>query len=157
LINISRLKPDIYLYYAENKGLQIAPDTFKKWTSKPCNNSNIITVFNSDCITAPTYSQAFRWFREKHNLHSGVSVHTLLDENDEDRDEYYFSIRKLKPVEAIHPGLRSQSPGRATRSESRYAILKKIPDSIFNFSFFLSGIRPYIYSILKNKNHDRLY
>ena len=59
-------------WYAENKGLQIAPDTFKKWTSKPCNNSNIITVFNSDCITAPTYSQAFRWFRENHNLHHSI-------------------------------------------------------------------------------------
>jgi hypothetical protein len=60
-------------WYAENKELQIAPDTFKKWTSKPCNNSNIITVFNSHCITAPTYSQAFRWFRETFNLHSNIS------------------------------------------------------------------------------------
>ena len=108
-------------WYAENKGLQIAPDTFKKWTSKPCNNSNIITVFNSDCITAPTYSQAFRWFREKHNLHSGVSVHTLLDENDEDRDEYYFSIRKLKPVEVIYSG-----DFMLEHSDSELACLKKL-------------------------------
>jgi len=59
-------------WYAENKELQIAPDTYKKWSSKACNNSNIISVFNSDCITAPTYSQAFRWFREKHGLNSFV-------------------------------------------------------------------------------------
>jgi hypothetical protein len=25
-----------------------------------------------DAIIAPTYSQAFRWFREKHNLHSYI-------------------------------------------------------------------------------------
>lgn len=55
-------------WYAEDKNLQIAPDAYKKWTSKPCDNSNIIIVFNLDCITAPTYQSAFRWFREKHDL-----------------------------------------------------------------------------------------
>jgi hypothetical protein len=59
-------------WYAENKELQIAPDTYKKWSSKACNNSNIISVFNSDCITAPTYSQAFRWFREKYGLYPDI-------------------------------------------------------------------------------------
>ena len=55
-------------WFSETKELQIAPETYKKWTDKPCNNSNIIKVFNVDCISAPTFSQAFRWFREKHNL-----------------------------------------------------------------------------------------
>ena len=55
-------------WFSETKKLQIAPETYKKWTGKPCNNSNIINVFNVDCISAPTFSQAFRWFREKHNL-----------------------------------------------------------------------------------------
>jgi hypothetical protein len=112
-------------WYAENKELQIAPDTYKKWSSKACNNSNIISVFNSDCITAPTYSQAFRWFREKHNLHSGISVHTLLDENDEDRDEYYFSIRKLKPVEVIYSG-----DFMLEYSDSELACLRKLIEII---------------------------
>ena len=58
-----------FAWYAETKNLQISPDVYKKWTSKPCNNSNIIIVFNSDCVTAPTYSQVFRWFREKYNIH----------------------------------------------------------------------------------------
>ena len=57
---------------------------------------------NADGCLAPTFSQAFRWFREKHGLHQEVSIHTLLDENDEDRDEYYFSVRKLKPVEVLY-------------------------------------------------------
>ena len=28
------------------------------------------------CVSRPTYSQAFRWFREKHNLHCAVNTHT---------------------------------------------------------------------------------
>jgi hypothetical protein len=55
-------------WFSETKELQIAPETYKKWTGKPCNNSNIIKVFNVDCISAPTFSQAFRWFREKYGL-----------------------------------------------------------------------------------------
>ena len=27
-----------------------------------------------DCISAPTYSAAFRWFREKHNLYSEINL-----------------------------------------------------------------------------------
>ena len=79
-------------WYAENKGLQIAPDTFKKWTSKPCNNSNIITVFNSDCITAPTYSQAFRWFREKHQLIHHVS---WVYKKTYDGVDWFFEIKGI--------------------------------------------------------------
>jgi hypothetical protein len=67
-------------WYAENKNLQISPDVYKKWTSKPCNNSNIIIVFNSDCVTAPTFSQAFRWFREK----------CLLEGIVEQADDFYW-------------------------------------------------------------------
>ncbi len=61
-----------FAWYAETKNLQISPDVYKKWTSKPCNNSNIIIVFNSDCVTAPTFSQAFRWFREKYNIRQNI-------------------------------------------------------------------------------------
>jgi hypothetical protein len=69
-LELKELKFDeeCFAWYAETKNLQISLDVYKKWTSKPCNNSNIIIVFNSDCVTAPTYSQAFRWFREKYGL-----------------------------------------------------------------------------------------
>ncbi len=78
-------------WYAENKELQIAPDTYKKWSSKACNNSNIISVFNSDCITAPTYSQAFRFFREKHNLESFI----VPSVNEQDKTIYRFAFGNL--------------------------------------------------------------
>ena len=60
-------------WFSETKKLQIAPETYKKWTGNPCNNSNIIKVFNVDCISAPTFSQAFRWFRKNHKLSAIVS------------------------------------------------------------------------------------
>ena len=60
-------------WFSETKELQIAPETYKKWTGKPCNNSNIIKVFNVDCISAPTFSQAFRWFREKYGLRNSIT------------------------------------------------------------------------------------
>jgi Lon protease-like protein len=37
--------------------------------AEPVKNSELVKRY----ITAPTFSQAFRWFREKHNLHSCVA------------------------------------------------------------------------------------
>ena len=33
---------------------------------------------NKIVVTAPTYSQAFRWFREKYNLFGQVNIHTYF-------------------------------------------------------------------------------
>jgi len=83
-------------WYAESKELQIAPDVYKKWTSKPCNNSNIIIVFNSDCITAPTYSQAFRWFREKYNIN--ISINTVYSKYNENTSKKYGGVTDNESV-----------------------------------------------------------
>ena len=32
--------------------------------------------YSKNQFTAPLYQQAFRWFREKHNLHCAVNTHT---------------------------------------------------------------------------------
>jgi hypothetical protein len=37
-----------------------------------CQNSEFNEPHQKIFISAPTYSQAFRWFREKHNLHSYI-------------------------------------------------------------------------------------
>jgi len=74
-------------WFAETKDLQIAPETYKKWTSKPCNNSNIVKVFNNDCFTAPTFSAAFRWFREKYGYCSYIKEAIV--------DDYRFYIEKF--------------------------------------------------------------
>ena len=61
-------------WFDENKKIQIASDVYKKWTSKPLTNLNIIKVFNIDCITAPLYQQVTDWFREKHNIHIEIEL-----------------------------------------------------------------------------------
>jgi len=42
--------------------------SFKEWTLNIDNKSDEYTI----TIQAPTYSQAFRWFRENHNLHAWI-------------------------------------------------------------------------------------
>jgi hypothetical protein len=44
------------------------------WTEYGCTNTNIDLLNGKASLvcTAPTYAQAFRWFREKHNLIGGV-------------------------------------------------------------------------------------
>ena len=59
---------ECFAWFDENKEIRIAPDVYKKWTSKPLTNLNIIKVFNIDCITAPLYQQVIDWFREKHKI-----------------------------------------------------------------------------------------
>jgi hypothetical protein len=111
-------------WYAENKGLQIAPDTFKKWTSKPCNNSNIITVFNSDCITAPTYSQAFRWFREKYNLRGFIGFRPnvkMFDYHIYDMSLSGLEYTKQRTMEEFN-----KDPKVGTYEEAELACLKKL-------------------------------
>ena len=100
-------------WFAETKKLQIAPETYKKWTSKPCNNSNIINEFNVDCITAPTFSQAFRFFREKHNL-----VFNFISYNIVKPGEYHWSITWNDEAKAI--GIVK------TYEEAELACLKKL-------------------------------
>jgi hypothetical protein len=56
-------------------------------------NSKTKNIFNSDVIVAPTYQQAFRWFREKHNLISVVGYHNLW--------KYSFLIETIEEHKTI--------------------------------------------------------
>jgi hypothetical protein len=52
-------------------------DTIRLYSSKfrindTQSNCFYINNFNSPRVSAPTFSQAFRWFREKYNLHSYI-------------------------------------------------------------------------------------
>lgn len=40
-----------------------------------CNSKFVINILTEDCCTAPTFSQAFRWFRENHDL-LGIPTHS---------------------------------------------------------------------------------
>jgi hypothetical protein len=57
-------------YYLNNK-LNI----FHSTSVKDRINSKTKDIFSSDVIVAPTYQQAFRWFREKYNLISDIQYY----------------------------------------------------------------------------------
>jgi hypothetical protein len=62
-------------------------------------NSNNRTSNDDDrWCSAPTFSQAFRWFREKYNLHNGIYPYY---------DEYEFQIKdfRLPTNQPINGGL----------------------------------------------------
>ena len=72
--------------------------------SLPYNNKNskLKKVFEGDSnfISAPTYSQAFRWFRDKYDLNSLVVFDKYICEIDDKELEnpyftYYYSINEL--------------------------------------------------------------
>ena len=55
---------------------------------------------DDEFVSAPTFSQAFRWFREKYDLHSLVCFDKQIDEIDDEELEnpyftYYYSINEL--------------------------------------------------------------
>ena len=69
----------------------------------------------SDFTLAPTYSQAFRWFREKHNLKSCIMFRTSMEDN----KEYYDWLIKGQEVVYRHFN---------TYEEAELACLKKLID-----------------------------
>ena len=74
---------------------------------------------------APTYSQAFRWFREKHNLHSHISL-GISDEQDRSEfeyDEYTFVIEGVKELDFNNYG---EESFYKTPEEAELECLKKL-------------------------------
>jgi dolichyl-phosphate-mannose--protein O-mannosyl transferase len=78
-------------------------------------NSEMTNVNNEsdDYISAPTYSQAFRWFREKHNLKSCIMFRTSMADN----EEYYDWL--IKGQEVVYRHFK-------TYEEAELACLKKL-------------------------------
>jgi hypothetical protein len=72
-------EPCMGRYYSKNKEIPI----FMQWTKAENFNSKILPLDNkfgittdtlSPFISAPLYSQAFRFFREKYNLHYPIQI-----------------------------------------------------------------------------------
>ena len=63
----------------------------KKWQLVEVKNSMSYELcLKTDTFPVPTFSQAFRWFREKYNLHSEI----LLDQTTQPK--YCFKIHKYE-------------------------------------------------------------
>jgi hypothetical protein len=73
--------------------------------------------FKNIIALAPTFSQAFRWFREKHNIYS-IILHSYAD-NKEVKDRFFYEVtigKKLKQELEYH----------TTYEEAELACLKKL-------------------------------
>ena len=78
--------------------------------------------YNEDalCVSTPTYSQAFRWFREKHNLFSFI---TTIEHADSDGFDFTFWIAKYNI---------DKMPVCSTYEEAELACLKEMIKIIKN-------------------------
>jgi hypothetical protein len=97
------------------------------------------TIINSDCInpkptlfnhnsssivvSAPTFSQAFRFFREKYNLHSTIA---LISNSDTER-RYMVMIDYIYPHKAI-----MEFEEYETHEEAELECLKKLIEIVKN-------------------------
>jgi hypothetical protein len=55
--------------------------------------------YDSSSCKAPTYSQAFRWFREKYGLDSAVLKDRFVIETEEDLPTWYYGFNTYEEAE----------------------------------------------------------
>ena len=78
------------------------------------------TMPNSpESCLAPTYSQAFRWFREKHNYH------VIIDFNQSKNNKWYYGIIQIDHNISISPDVEFE-----TYEEAELAALKELIKTI---------------------------
>jgi hypothetical protein len=82
---------------------------------RTCRNSEIPNHY----ISAPTYSQAFRWFREKHNYH------VIIDFNQSKNNKWYYGIIQIDHNISISPDVEFE-----TYEEAELAALKELIKTI---------------------------
>jgi hypothetical protein len=91
-------------------------------------------------VKRPLYSQAFRWFRKKHKLHSSLDFQKLKEhDGDEDIELYEWRINEQWQVgkdwfEYIPYGFKHQSVGFNLKSyeEAELECLKKLIEIVKN-------------------------
>ena len=72
-------------------------------------------------ITAPTYSQAFRWFREKYKLYPEINLHDR-----EDEQTWRFSIIILGEYNLVYNQNIAKDPYHKTYEEAELAAIVKL-------------------------------
>jgi hypothetical protein len=78
------------------------------------------TMPNSpESCLAPTYSQAFRWFREKHNYH------VIIDFNQSKNNKWYYGIIQIDHNISVSPDVEFE-----TYEEAELAALKELIKTI---------------------------
>jgi hypothetical protein len=69
---------------------QITPIVYR------CNSKFVKNILTEDCCTAPTFSQAFKWFREKYNLVFNFISYSIVKPG-----EYHWSITWNDEAKAV--------------------------------------------------------
>jgi hypothetical protein len=82
-------EPCLGYHLCKNSALGVYLEIITEWID--------LFPYDSSSCKAPTFSQAFRWFREKYNLHSTI---TLISNGDIDR-VYMVMIDYIYPHKAI--------------------------------------------------------
>ena len=80
---------------------------------------------NKIVVTAPTFSQTFRWIREKYNLHSYISL-SISDEQDRSGLEYDEYIYVIEGVNGLDYDNYNESFFYKTHEEAELECLKKV-------------------------------
>ena len=75
-----------------------------------------IAISNDRNIPAPLYQQAFRWFREKHNLHTIINI-TISD-------KWYFEIYNLSDKRNCE--IKIEEIFLSTYEEAQFECLKRL-------------------------------
>jgi hypothetical protein len=75
-----------FAYYRDNRISGVNRWNRKDWEFHVISNKDITSTTN-EIVLVPTYSQCFRWFREKYDLYINVTRY-----NDEDEDKFLYYI-----------------------------------------------------------------
>jgi hypothetical protein len=104
------------LGYYDTEGLKISSD----WYLNPQNKNSLFPephTTNNPKISAPLYQQAFRWFREKHNIYN-IILPSYTD-NKEVKDRFFYEV-------AIGKKLKQELEYHNTYEEAEQACLDKL-------------------------------
>jgi hypothetical protein len=109
-------KPNCKMFNVDEKGRaypikNISKKLYKVGEDYVLNDGNV--------IVAPTYSEAFRWFREKHNYH------VIIDFNQSKNNKWYYGIIQIDHNISISPDVEFES-----YEEAEIAALKELIKTI---------------------------
>jgi hypothetical protein len=107
-----------FAFYNYNSQLCRYMNPDKDWNSLNHQQLKNSKITLPDTHTAPTYSQAFRWFREKYDLHNGIYPYY---------DEYEFQIKdfRLPTNTPINGGLMKYEEAELECLQKLIKIVKK--------------------------------
>jgi len=72
----------------------------KKWFLVESKNSMSYELcLKTDTFPVPTFSQAFRWFREKYQLDNAIMKDKFIIETDEDLPKWYYGFHTYEEAE----------------------------------------------------------